>query len=104
MRDNINQIFDLLDKAFFEMIENLSQDYNLADIQKARDIERKINELKENLKAEHLENVEQGSYKYEAGVIYNDIFSQCERMGDFVYYVSETIEEFNQLYASAKQK
>jgi len=104
MRDNINQIFGLMDKAFFEMIENLGQDYNLADSEKARDIEGQINELKESLKAEHLENVEQGSYKYEAGVIYNDIFSQCERMGDFVYYVSETIEEFKQLHASAKQK
>jgi phosphate:Na+ symporter len=42
---------------------------------------------------EHLDNIKNGIYTYEAGIIFNDIFSECEKLGDYIINVSEAMAE-----------
>jgi len=91
IRDTLNKMFDLVDKALNIMDNNLNNEYNDGSIKEANNIEKKINNYRDKLKQEHINNIEKGKYKYKAGIIYNDIFSECEKLGDFVINVSEAI-------------
>ncbi len=55
-------------------------------------MEKIINEKRNNLKRENLDNVNQNIYSYQNGVFYMDIVSECERMGDYIINVIESIE------------
>jgi phosphate:Na+ symporter len=91
IRNNINQMFTLLDEAFDEMYSNLSIEYSDVNPSKAKELEKRINELRNQLKAEYLTSTEERPYKYEAGVVYSDIFSKCERLGDHIYEITQVI-------------
>lgn len=95
IRNNINKMFQLLTKAFDIMNENLNKEFHLVKDIEAQAIEKEINKMRNDLKKDHLRNIENKNYKYQAGVIYNDIFSHCERMGDYIVNVSSAIAEMN---------
>ena len=56
----------------------------------SQETEKEINNFRDILKNEHLDNLEKGIYNYDAGIIYNDIISQSERIGDFAFNVVES--------------
>ncbi len=93
MRDNINKMFDYVEKAQDIMIENLDEDYHDVKVDSAIDMEYKINRYRNKLKKEHIKKLKEKEYKYDAGIIYNDIISHCERMGDHIVNVTESIIE-----------
>jgi phosphate:Na+ symporter len=93
LRDNVNKMLDLVDKAQSIMIENLDDDYHNVVVDSAIDMEYKINRFRNKLKKEHIKKLKEKEYKYDAGVIYNDIISHCERMGDHIVNVTESIIE-----------
>ena len=93
LRDNVNKMLDLVDKAQSIMIENLDDDYHNVVVDAAIDMEYKINRFRNKLKKEHIKKLKEKEYKYDAGVIYNDIISHCERMGDHIVNVTESIIE-----------
>lgn len=94
IRNNINQMFDLLDAAFDVMHDNLDKEYSEVTLEKAGIFEEKINQLRNSLKEEYTSNQEKG-YKYEAGIIYNDIYTRCERLGDHIFNITKTIVQSN---------
>ena len=61
------------------------------------EIKEKLSELpgwsfsNDQLKKSYLENTEKGEYKFQSGILYNDIFSSCEKVGDHIINVSEAI-------------
>ena len=83
----------LLDQAFDVMHENIELGYKHIVLGKALEVEEQINELRNQLKAEHLKNIEKKKYSYLAGVYYNDIYCEAEKMGDHIINVSESIHE-----------
>lgn len=93
LRDNVNKMFDLIEKAMEIMIDNLDEDYHNVKVDSAIDIEYKINRFRNKLKKEHIKKLKEKTYKYDAGVVYNDILSHCERMGDHIVNVTESILE-----------
>ncbi|MFC2097336.1 Na/Pi cotransporter family protein [Bacteroidota bacterium] len=95
VRENLNIMFAKVNKSLDIMCKNLEMDYSRVTIQAAKAAEKDINEYRNALKHEHLSNVEKKSYKYQAGVIYNDIFSDCEKLADYVINVTEAIVEEN---------
>jgi phosphate:Na+ symporter len=95
VRDNINHILNLVDEALVIMIENLQLGYTQINLGPAYEAEEKINQYRNKLRDEHINNVEANRYKYQAGVIYNDLFSEAEKMGDYIINVSESIAEIN---------
>ncbi len=92
-RNNINKMFDLIEQAFEVMHENIELGYKHIVLEKALEVEEQINDLRNILKAEHLKNIEKKKYSYLAGVYYNDIFCEAEKMGDHIINVSESIFE-----------
>lgn len=95
VRDNLNHMFELADEAYKIMIDNLEVGYTGINLGPAYEIEEKINQFRNKLRKQHLKNVEEVKYKYQAGVIYNDLFSEAEKLGDYIINVSEDIAEIN---------
>ncbi|MFA6713483.1 MAG: PhoU domain-containing protein, partial [Bacteroidales bacterium] len=108
-RKNINNIhFDqnivnkiihmlyLVEVALDVMIVNCDRGYTkISNISNALDAEYDINEYRNNLREEHLLNLENNAYSYLVGVYYMDIISELERVGDFIINISEAIVEIN---------
>lgn len=95
IRDNLNHMFDLVEDALKVMLENLQVGYANINLGPAYEAEERINQFRNKLKEEHIKNVEGNKYKYQAGVIYNDLFSEAEKLGDYIINVSEDIAEVN---------
>lgn len=96
IRDNLNYMFELADEAYQIMIHNLEMGYTRLNLGPAYEAEEKINQFRNKLRKQHLKNVEEAKYKYQAGVIYNDLFAEAEKLGDYIINVSEDIAEINQ--------
>ena len=90
-RENLNNMLDVLDKAFAEMNTNLSSEYGHISIENAKKYEREINQIRNDLRKSYLEQAEKGEYKFQPGVMYNDLFSSCEKVGDHIINLSEAI-------------
>ena len=92
----LNHMLDLVDVAIDCMIANLKEGFHhVINISNAQDAEHDINEYRDNLKEEHLRNIESEESSYLRGVYYMDLVSECERVGDFIINVSEALVELN---------
>ncbi len=94
MVKKLNYMTDLLEAGFDAMITNLSLGYTkITDISNAQNVEQDINEYRNNLREEHLLNLENNVYSYLTGVYYMDLISEYEHVGDFLINISEAIIE-----------
>ena len=86
-------MIDLVDTAYAAMIENLSAADNatLEEISNAYSAEDNINNLRNNLRDEEIENIENGKKNYQTSVYYMDIVNELEKMGDFMINVSQDL-------------
>jgi len=87
----LQEMFKVVDKAFQVMNENLEADYSEVSLSEARELEKRINAKRDELKREHLRSIEQGKYNVIEGMIYSDIFQSLERIGDHIFNVSEAV-------------
>lgn len=90
-RESLVQMFELVDKAFDIMIENLNADWSAVSIVKANAAENAINKKRDKMRDEHLENIGNSEFNMESGMIFNNLFSSCEKVGDHIINVSEAI-------------
>lgn len=96
MVKKIMQMLSLLDVALDAMIDNCDKGYTkITNISNALDAEYDINEYRNNLREEHMLNLENNVYSYLIGVYYMDIVYEIERVGDFIINISEAIMEIN---------
>ncbi len=94
MIKKLNYMTELLETGFDAMITNLSLGYDkISDISNAQNVEQDINEYRNNLREEHLLNLENNVYSYLTGVYYMDLISEYEHVGDFLINISEAIIE-----------
>ena len=94
IKKSIYHMLDLVDVAFDAMNANLAAGYTKLDnIANAENAEHDINEYRNDLKDEHLVNLESNAYPYPVGVYYMDIIGECEKVGDFIINISEAIME-----------
>ncbi len=94
MIKKIGYMMKLLFRGLDVMEENLRLGYDrIVDISNAQDVEQEINEFRNNLKEEHLLNLENNSYNYLTCVYYMDLINECEHAGDFMINISEAIIE-----------
>jgi len=89
--EGLQEMFRLVDKAFDVMKKNLNSNYSDVSINEAKDIERRINAQRDELKRNHLKSIEKGEIDIMAGMMYSDIFQTLERIGDHIYNVSEAV-------------
>ncbi len=90
-RQNLLDMMQLLEKAFDVMILNLGADDEVVKLDAAIEAEQRINQLRDQLRRAHLMSVESGDHNIKSGMIYNDLFSSCEKVGDHLINVSEAL-------------
>ena len=92
--ENINSMYELTDKALDNMQLLLkNKKITETDLVNSKHIETVINEKRNQLKRENVENLNLKLYSYQNGVFYIDIISECERMGDYIINVIESLEK-----------
>ncbi|TKG90104.1 Na/Pi cotransporter family protein [Puteibacter caeruleilacunae] len=94
VENNLNIIVGLTEESLNIMNVNLKMEDNIT-IETAEKKEEEINNFRDILKQEHLNNIETGIYGYQTGILYNDIFSECEKLGDYVINVSQALKAIN---------
>ena len=91
---SIDALLDLVDKAYVIMIDNLKNDsVSMLGLKKAVDCEIQINELRNLLREEEINNMEKDGTHYLSSVYYMDVISEIERMGDFIINISQALEK-----------
>lgn len=92
--EHINSMYELTDKALDNMQQLLkNKKITESDLINSKYIETVINEKRNQLKRENVENLNLKLYSYQNGVFYIDIISECERMGDYIINVIESLEK-----------
>ncbi len=94
-RDNLNDLMDEVEVAFNTMIKNLNGSYADIDMDQARVMEVAINELRNKVRKKHLKSMEKKEYNAQSGLVYSNIFSSIERVGDHIINVSEAASGIN---------
>jgi len=89
----LNGMIDLVDRAYGAMITNLeyAEAAKLEEIANAYTAEDNINNLRNHLRDEEIEGIENGSRSYQTSVYYMDIVNELEKMGDFMINVSQDL-------------
>ena len=90
-RKSLTQLIDLVHEAVQNSIKNLDSNYSQVDLVIAEDLEKKIDNKRDDIRKAHLKNIEKGEYNFQNGMIYSDIFSGMERIGDLLMNVNEAI-------------
>ena len=90
----LREMFELVKMAFKEMNLNIEKEYHTVSIKNAYSIENKINEKRNQLRQQHVEDLKEKRYKHKTGTFYSDMFSIDERIGDYIINVSEAIQEY----------
>jgi|TARA_B100000795_G_scaffold270052_1_gene262258 phosphate:Na+ symporter len=91
-RDNLNKYLDLLTKTFNELKENLDSEFGQVKLDKAVELERDNNKMQEDLHQTHIIDLEKGEYDFKSAMHYRDIFMACEKVGDHLINVSESMQ------------
>ena len=93
LTNKLKHMFSLIDETLHVMGVNLSMEYKEVNAKKAYELEKAINDYRTILKQEHLIAIEEKRYDYPTGILYNDIFSECEKIGDYAINVTQAIKE-----------
>jgi len=87
----LSSIFKVLDEAIEIMIKNLNNDYSKVSITEALEKERELNATRNELRRDHLINVEKGRYTIQDALVYSELVQSCEKIGDHIINVTEGV-------------
>ncbi len=91
--NKLKHMFALVEDSLTTMCNNLTQENKEVTAKKAYELEQAINDYRTILKQEHLIAIEEKRYDYPTGILYNDMFSECEKIGDYAINVTQAIKE-----------
>ena len=87
--EHIHQMFELTDDALSQMNIMLNDRKENLDVNRSFNIENEINNYRNQLKSENINDVNDDLYTYAIGTMYMDIIAECEKLGDYVVNVVE---------------
>ena len=85
----IEKMMRLTDNAMKQMLETICGRREEVSIAPTRDIEQKINDLRDELKLQNTTDVNSRKYGFAIGTMFIDVISECEKLGDYVVNVVE---------------
>ncbi len=92
----LNELFELILQAFVEMNRSLEKGFSDVNTDKAYLLETMINEKRDQIRQQHVEDLKEKKYKHKTGAYYGDLFSLGERIGDYILNVSEAFKEYEE--------
>jgi phosphate:Na+ symporter len=91
---DIEQMLELTGRSVNRMIEVLERtEVVRSDINPSYNIENEINNYRNQLKINNVENINNKKYQYQDGVYYMDIINEAEKLGDYVLNVVQAVIE-----------
>lgn len=87
--DHIHQMFELTDDALTQMNRILVGHRQDNDVNRSFNIENEINNYRNQLRSQNINDVNDHKYTYAVGTMYMDIIQECEKLGDYVVNVVE---------------
>ena len=90
-RQDLLDMIALVDKAFQVMERNLDGEGDQVSLDQAVLAEQHINVRRDHLRRDHLKNIDSGEHNVRTGMVYNDLFSSCEKLGDHIVNVSQAL-------------
>jgi len=85
----IHQMFNLTNNALVQMNIMLNGRKASLDVNLSFNIENEINNYRNQLKTQNINDVNNHVYTYAVGTMYMDIINECEKLGDYVVNVVE---------------
>lgn len=91
---NVDSMFIDVEAAMANMLLLLSDMENVheKDIINSYNLEREINNLRNQLRSANVENINERHYEYQAGIYYMDIIGSLEKTGDYIINVVDEIK------------
>ena len=87
--EHIHQMMELTDEALTQMNRLMAGRKENFDVNRTFNIENEINNYRNQLKSQNINDVNNHEYTYAVGTIYMDIVNECEKLGDYVVNVVE---------------
>jgi len=87
--EHLHQMFELTDDSLAQMNVMLNNRKETLDPNRSFNIENEINNYRNQLKSENINDVNNHEYTYAIGTMYMDIVGECEKLGDYVVNVVE---------------
>lgn len=96
--EHIHQMFELTESALEQMNYMFSHNKENIDVNRSFNIENEINNFRNQLKTQNINDVNSHFYTYAIGTMYMDIIQECEKLGDYVVNVVEARMNTRQHY------
>ncbi len=91
-REKINEMIKLIHEALQVMNANLSDpDYRNVKKYYALKAEKAINKLRDEMRTEHINRMGTADYNINSAMVYNNVFTALERIGDHLINVTEAV-------------
>ena len=91
-RANIRELLEVVDEALDLMLDNLKKENrDQVNYEAANRLEKTINAKRNVLRQEYMKKIESGKYNLKSGIVYNELFSSLEKVGDHIINVSEAL-------------
>ena len=87
--EHMHQMMELTDNALTQMNVALVGHKSDTDANRSFNIENEINNYRNQLKSQNINDVNNHLYTYAIGTMYMDIIQECEKLGDYVVNVVE---------------
>lgn len=92
-REALKEMFKLVSQAFLVMQENLESEGEKIDLKPAREIEQKINSVRNELKTVHQVGIESGDFNVKSAMVFAELYTATERIGDHILKISEAMSD-----------
>ncbi|MCF8464952.1 MAG: Na/Pi cotransporter family protein [Flavobacteriales bacterium] len=90
-RIDLREMRDLVIQGMKLMMKTISQNPEDIKLIQATEVEKILNTKRDKFRAKNFKRIEKGKVSLEAGLIYMDLISGYERMGDNVIHVSQAL-------------
>jgi phosphate:Na+ symporter len=91
-RNQLNELIEIVHRAFHEMNYNLNlQSYDSATLDKCYDLEDEINKKRNKMRTYNQEHINEKGYDASAAMVFTNIFSSLERVGDHLVNINESV-------------
>lgn len=86
---HIHQMFNLTNNALEQMNYMFNHTRETIDVNHSFNIENEINNYRDQLRTQNINDVNSHAYTYTIGTMYMDLIQECEKLGDYVVNVVE---------------